>query len=105
MALDFFSLAPRGAQTTIDDAEEVGVNTAPYIDHHYLTAMSEVYLDNGSETEEIEDLRTIKRGTNFPPKGKKGSKKRQSKLAANHQNYHTTTNFKRHKSHANMGEI
>ena len=32
------------------------------------------YCDYGDETEEIEDLRTIKRGTNFPAKPKKRSK-------------------------------
>ena len=112
MALEFFSMAPRGAQTTIDEAEG-----APNPDnnfneqHHYLTAMSELNDDNGDETEEIEDLRMIKRGNNFPSKGKKRSKKESSdpKLfnyytAAASQTVNKEGNFKRHKSHQNMGE-
>lgn len=58
-----------------EEMMEMGMGPEP---HHLLDTVDAIaFIDpSGDETEEIEDLRMIKRGTNFPmPPYKKKSKK------------------------------
>lgn len=48
-------------------------------------------MHDGNETEEIEDLRTIRRGANFPLNARKSKRKK-------------TSVIRRHRSHQNMAD-
>ena len=81
MALNFFKLGNPASKTVVDK-EEVK-------EDHDLVGQTVV---DGDETEEIEDLRTIRRGTNFPESARKSKKRKK------------TSTIKRNRSHQNMAD-